>query len=145
VDAAAVSRIRTTVEGRLEPGVLAALARGVVLEDGPARVDQARRRRGAGTGLQGVELSLSEGRYREVKRLCRAVGLGVQRLGRVAFGALESGELPSGQWRELTPVEVERLAPSRPYRRRSSRAPAGRCGPGPGAPLGSGPRWPRWR
>jgi 23S rRNA pseudouridine2605 synthase len=97
------------VEGRLDPDVLAALARGVVLEDGPARVDQARRLRGAGAGLHWIELSLSEGRYREVKRLCRAVGLGVQRLRRVAFGSLELGELPSGQWRELTPVEVERL------------------------------------
>ena len=44
------------------------------------------------------------------KRLCRAVGLVVQRLQRVAFGSLELGELPSGEWRELTPVEVERLA-----------------------------------
>ena len=104
------------VEGRLEPGVLTALERGVVLEDGPARVDQARRLRSAGTGLHWVELSLSEGRYREVKRLCRAVGLAVQRLRRVAFGALELGELPPGQWRELTPIEVERLAPSGPDR-----------------------------
>lgn len=104
------------VEGRLEPDVLAALERGVVLEDGPARVDRARRLRDAGSGLHWVELSLSEGRYREVKRLCHAVGLVVQRLRRVALGALEPGELPSGQWRELTPVEVERLAPSRPGR-----------------------------
>ena len=98
------------VEGRLDPDVLEALERGVILEDGPARVDHARRLRGAGTGLHWVELSLSEGRYREVKRLCRAVGLVVQRLQRVAFGSLELGELPSGQWRELTPAEVERLA-----------------------------------
>jgi pseudouridine synthase len=98
------------VEGRLGPDVLAALERGVVLEDGPARVDRARRLRGAGPGLNWVELSLSEGRYREVKRLCRAVGLAVQRLRRVAFGPIELGELPSGQWRELTPAEVERLA-----------------------------------
>jgi pseudouridine synthase len=98
------------VEGRLGPDVLAALERGVVLEDGPARVDRARRLRGAGLGLSWVELSLSEGRYREVKRLCRAVGLVVQRLRRVAFGPIELGELPLGQWRELTPAEVERLA-----------------------------------
>jgi pseudouridine synthase len=103
------------VEGRLDPDALAALARGVVLEDGPARVDQARRLRGAGAGLHWIELSLSEGRYREVKRLCRAVGLGVRRLRRVAFGALELGELPSGQWRELTPVEVELLVAGRSH------------------------------
>jgi 23S rRNA pseudouridine2605 synthase len=98
------------VGGLLEPATLERLQRGVVLEDGPARVDRARRLRGAGPGLHWVELGLSEGRYREVKRLCRAVGLVVQRLRRVAFGTLELGRLPSGQWRELTPAEVERLA-----------------------------------
>ena len=98
------------VEGRLEPDVLEALERGVVLEDGPGRVDRARRLRGEASGLNWVELSLSEGRYREVKRLCRAVGLVVQRLRRVAFGSLELGDLPLGQWRELAPAEVRRLA-----------------------------------
>ena len=102
------------VEGRLEADVLAALERGVVLEDGPGRVDRARRLSSPGDGPHWVELVLSEGRYREVKRLCRAVGLAVRRLRRVAFGTLELGELPSGQWRELAPAEVERLAAARP-------------------------------
>jgi len=47
-----------------------------------------------------------------VKRLCRAVGLAVQRLRRVAFGSLELGELPEGQWRELQPREVAGLGAS---------------------------------
>jgi 23S rRNA pseudouridine2605 synthase len=98
------------VEGSLEPAVLEALQRGVVLEDGPARVERARRLRGAETGLHWVELSLAEGRYREVKRLCRAVGLVVRRLRRVAFGPLHLGRLPAGRWRDLTPAEVDRLA-----------------------------------
>jgi 23S rRNA pseudouridine2605 synthase len=107
------------VEGRVDSDVLEALERGVTLEDGPARVDRARRLRGAGPGRHWVELSLSEGRYREVKRLCRAVGLVVERLLRVAFGPLELGDLPAGQWRELTVAEVTALAasgPSRPSR-----------------------------
>lgn len=99
------------VEGRVDPGVLATLERGVVLEDGPGRVDRARRLGGEGA-LTWLELTLSEGRYREVKRLCRAVGLAVQRLRRVAFGSLELGELPEGQWRELQPKEVAGLAAS---------------------------------
>ncbi len=102
------------VEGRLDADVLAALERGVVLEDGPGRVDRARRLGSPGDGPHWVELALSEGRYREVKRLCRAVGLAVRRLRRVAFGSLELGELPSGQWRELAPAEVKRLAAARP-------------------------------
>jgi pseudouridine synthase len=97
------------VEGRVEPAVLDVLRRGVVLEDGPARVERARRLRDGGPGLHWIELQLAEGRYREVKRLCRSVGLVVQRLRRVAFGPLELGALPPGQWRELTPGEVARL------------------------------------
>jgi pseudouridine synthase len=98
------------VKGRLQGGVLETLQRGVVLEDGPARAERARPLGGAGSGLHWIELTLAEGRYREVKRLCRAVGLVVQRLRRVAFGPLELGKLAPGQWRELTPHEVERLA-----------------------------------
>jgi pseudouridine synthase len=98
------------VEGRVEPSVLEALRRGVVLEDGPARVERARRLRAGGEGLHWIELGLAEGRYREVKRLCRAVGLTVRRLRRVAFGPLELGRLEAGQWRELASGEVARLA-----------------------------------
>ena len=100
------------VQGRLDPSVLETLQRGVLLEDGPARVERARRLRSAEAGLHWLELTLTEGRYREVKRLCRAVGLVVQRLRRVAFGPLDLAQLPPGQWRELTADEVQRLASS---------------------------------
>ena len=100
------------VEGRLGPAMLEALERGVALEDGPARVERARRLRGVEAGLHWIELHLVEGRYREVKRLCRAVGLVVQRLRRVAFGPLQLGNLEPGQWRELTGTEVARLGPA---------------------------------
>ncbi len=102
------------VQGRLDPSVLETLQRGVLLEDGPARVERARRLRSAEAGLHWLELTLAEGRYREVKRLCRAVGLVVQRLRRVAFGPLDLGQLPPGQWRELTADEVQRLASAEP-------------------------------
>ena len=105
------------VEGRLEPAALEALERGVVLEDGPARAEHARLLRRTGAGLGWIELTLAEGRYREVKRLCRAVGLVVERLRRVAFGPLRLGTLASGQWRDLTAAEVGRLlglGPGRP-------------------------------
>jgi 23S rRNA pseudouridine2605 synthase len=98
------------VAGRLGPDTLPSLQRGVVLEDGPARVDRARILGEAAGGRHWVELQLSEGRYREVKRLCRAVGLVVERLRRVAFGTLELGGLPEGEWRELGDDEVARLS-----------------------------------
>lgn len=93
------------VDGRADAAALGALARGVVLEDGPARAERVRRLRDAEPGTTWLELTLTEGRYREVKRMCRAVGLTVRRLRRVTFGPLRLGQLEVGRWRDLTPVE----------------------------------------
>ena len=53
-----------------------------------------------------IELTLYEGRNRQIRRMCDAVGLRVRRLRRVAIGSLTLGELPLGKWRELTEDEV---------------------------------------
>jgi 23S rRNA pseudouridine2605 synthase len=97
------------VEGRVTDDALARLSRGVMLEDGPARVMAASLLRRVGPQGAWLVLTLREGRYHEVKRLCRAVGLRVRRLIRVAFGPLRLGRLRPGQWRELDPTEVRRL------------------------------------
>jgi 23S rRNA pseudouridine2605 synthase len=89
------------------PIAAAALARlraGVALEDGmtaPARV----RRRGQVV----IELTIHEGRNRQVRRMCEAVGHEVLELRRVALGPLTLGELEPGQHRRLTSAEIERL------------------------------------
>lgn len=116
------------VEGRVDPPILAALRRGVVLEDGPARVEAARRLRGDASGRTWLALTLAEGRYHEVKRLCHAVGLRVRRLVRVAFGPLTLGRLAAGRWRELTATELSALGAPPGDRARRRRDPAG---PGP--------------
>ncbi len=59
-----------------------------------------------------LEMHLFEGRNRQIRRMCEAVGLRVRRLCRVAIGKLTLGDLPSGKWRELTPDEVAYLKPS---------------------------------
>ena len=56
-----------------------------------------------------ISITIHEGRYRQVRRMCEAVGLTVVRLKRSRYGSLEIGELKPGQYRELTPVEVERM------------------------------------
>ena len=56
-----------------------------------------------------LELTLYEGRNRQIRRMCDAVGLGVKTLRRVAIGELTLGELPLGKWRELTRDEVSYL------------------------------------
>lgn len=56
-----------------------------------------------------LEIVLDEGRNRQIRRLLKALGIGVLRLVRVAIGPLALGDLPKGQWRELTPEEVAAL------------------------------------
>ena len=56
-----------------------------------------------------VQMNLCEGRNRQIRRMCEAVGLKVIRLQRIAIGDLRLGELPLGKWRELTADEVHYL------------------------------------
>jgi 23S rRNA pseudouridine2605 synthase len=105
---------RVLVAGPVDERVLARLRRGVLLEDGPARADEARRV-GRNTGGQAwLALTLREGRYREVKRLCRAVDLRVVRLVRVAYGPLRLGRLLPGGWRNVSRGELAALRADRP-------------------------------
>ena len=68
------------------------------------------RRRGCGgSRADTLELTIHEGRKRQVKRMCEAVGHPVKRLERVRFGPLELGDLRQGRWRKLTDAEVEAL------------------------------------
>jgi 23S rRNA pseudouridine2605 synthase len=99
------------------------LGEGVELEDGltaPAEV----RRRG-----RTIELTIHEGRNRQVRRMLEAVGRRVTHLHRSRYGPLTLEGLEPGAWRELEPSEVERLrsvtASPRAGRRR-------RAAPGPG-------------
>jgi 23S rRNA pseudouridine2605 synthase len=93
---------------------LGALREGVELDDGrtaPARVRRLAPDR--------IELTLHEGRKRQVRRMCEAVGHPVKELTRVAFGPLGLGPLQPGAARRLSEAEVQRLrrAAGRPRRR----------------------------
>ena len=57
-----------------------------------------------------LTVELTEGKNREVRRLCEAAGHAVTRLKRIAFGPIELGDLPPGKWRELTRAEEDALA-----------------------------------
>jgi 23S rRNA pseudouridine2605 synthase len=95
---------RARVEGRPDERALRALREGIELEDG--RTAPARVRR---VGPHELELTIHEGRKRQVKRMCEAVGHRVVALRRVSFGALQLGDLAAGRHRRLTAAEVERL------------------------------------
>ena len=56
-----------------------------------------------------ITISIDQGRYRQVRRMCEAIGHPVLRLVRVALGPLQLGSLPRGHWRPLTPAELRSL------------------------------------
>ena len=56
-----------------------------------------------------LDVTIHEGRNRQVRRMCQAAGLEVARLKRIAEGGLRIGELKPGAWRELEPREIEML------------------------------------
>ena len=85
------------------------LQAGVELDDGMVYVDAAHVDK-LGRSKWVLTLTLHEGRNREVRRLCEAVGLTVDKLTRVKFGPVSLGDLPSGQWRPLSAVELRGLA-----------------------------------
>jgi 23S rRNA pseudouridine2605 synthase len=98
---------------------LRALRNGVELEDGrtaPARV------RRLGERGEILELTIHEGRKRQVKRMCEAVGHRVRSLERVAFGPLVLGGLAPGAHRRLTNAEVEALSRAGTRARRGAAA-----------------------
>jgi 23S rRNA pseudouridine2605 synthase len=80
------------------------LRAGVELEDGPTAPARLR-----SISPRVIELTLTEGRNRQVRRMVEAVGNQVVSLARTRFGSLELGNLPEGRARRLRPPEVRRL------------------------------------
>jgi 23S rRNA pseudouridine2605 synthase len=115
------------VEGEPSRGAIRRLRQGVELEDGlthPATVS-------AG-GPRVLRITIHEGRNRQVRRMCAAVGHPVRRLVRVRIGPVTDHRLPPGQWRPLTRDEVRAL----------ERAAVPRAGVSPPEPAGARPRPP---
>jgi len=94
--------------GRLSADKLQKLRDGVELEDGPARVREIVEGGASGANAW-YEVTLNEGRNREVRRLFEAVGLTVNRLIRTAYGPLKLTRLRRGEWRALTRGEANAL------------------------------------
>lgn len=93
------------VNGPIRRKTLAELREGVQLEDGPAKpASLTILEEEKGKAL--LQLDMTEGRKREVRRMLSAVGHPVERLARVAFAGVELGELRQGKWRFLTQQEI---------------------------------------
>jgi 23S rRNA pseudouridine2605 synthase len=102
------------------------LSRGIVIDGrrtGPADVTLLAR--GSDAGQAALTVTIREGRNREVRRMCEAIGHPVTRLRRVAIGPIRDEKLKAGRWRELTETEVKRLRATteRPLAERSRHGP----------------------
>ncbi len=92
------------VTGAPDERAIRLLASGIELDDGPTAPARARR-----LGRSRIELTLHEGRTHQVKRMFEAVGHPVVRLHRSRYAGLDLRGLPSGEWRDLTRAEIDRL------------------------------------
>lgn len=110
------------VEGAANPEAVARLSRGVVLNDGPTRPAQASILDGEPPGLwprtppirvraqiptHWLQLTLREGRNRQVRRMTAAVGLPTLRLIRASIGSIGIDRLAPGDWREVDPRTLQ--------------------------------------
>ena len=101
-------KYRATIEGRVEGEQLRQLTRGLWHQGERLKAEKARLI-SASHSQSVVELELTEGRYREVRRLFEAQGLSVKRLERIQIGKIKLGDLRAGKWRTLTEPEIKSL------------------------------------
>lgn len=95
------------VQGPAEAAVREA-RQGVELEDGLVRPVSVESRR-IGDGRSEFEVTITEGKKREVRRMCEALGLSVERLIRVRYGPIKLGDLAVGKSRALTNRELREI------------------------------------
>lgn len=101
-------RYRVEVKGFPDSGILLHLSQGVHLEDGwtkPARVELLERK----DKTIVLDVVISEGRKRQIRRMCEKVGYQVLTLKRIAFGEIQLVDLPVGSHRHLSLSEVDEL------------------------------------
>ena len=101
-------RYEVKVKGQLEDDEIGRLARGVRLDDGttaPCTITKL----GKAEKNSWLEVTLHEGRYRQVRRMFESAGHFVLRLRRVGYGGLTLGDLPVGRCRRLTDAEIATL------------------------------------
>ena len=99
------------VMGTPDPRAVEKLRKGVFIEGGrtsPADISVGTTVKGA-RATSKLTITIREGRNRQIRKMCSAVGLPVRDLRRIRMGPIGLGRLKPGQWRNLTPEEVRRL------------------------------------
>ena len=99
---------RAKCADRLTDEQIARLRDGVELSDGPTRSARVERLRDSGKYTH-IELTIGEGRNRQVRRMVEAIGSKALKLTRVAIGPIRIGDLQIGKWRHLAAAEMRAL------------------------------------
>ncbi len=115
-----------TVSGHPDTEALGQLRRGVYLAEGPARPVSVRVKSRQKKDAV-LEIVLTEGRNREIRRMLARVGHKVTQLRRTALGPLRLGDLPIGSHRQLTRAEVRALQTDWPRKRAGQEAASGQA------------------
>lgn len=110
------------VRGKIDPQQIKKLAEGVELEDGPTGTTTVRLLK-SDQSNDWLSVTIREGRNRQVRRMCAAVGLFVVRLRRIRYGNLTLGGLQPGEYRLLTKQEAQALDAPAPEKKRHKPAP----------------------
>jgi len=95
---------------RLADGQIEQLQKGVILSDGPTQPAIVKRVRDSAK-YSFIEITIREGRNRQVRRMIEAIGSKALKLVRTSIGGVTIGDLPIGRYRELTEAEVRQLTP----------------------------------
>jgi len=103
-----VKLYEVTVEGRVDPVQLEPLTRGV-MDEGERLKARRARLLSATKSRSIIELEMTEGKNREVRRMCAVIGLTVEQLLRTQVGKIKLGDLRAGRWRTLTESEIKTL------------------------------------
>lgn len=101
-------RYTALVHGRSSAEIAQAVKQKIVIDGRPVVPAEVRVRPGT-EGRSILDVTLAEGRNRIVRRWAEAMGLKVDRLARLSYGAVRLGDLPSGRYRPLTPKEEAAL------------------------------------
>ena len=90
------------------PGCMKTLTSPMELDGYQPRIPKVKLLKAEGSQAR-LQITIHEGRYRQVRRMCEKAGMHVTRLRRIREGSLVLGDLPKGKWRHLTKAEVESL------------------------------------
>lgn len=107
---------RVTVAGKIDSETMRSMRKGIYISDGYVRVEGAQILKARSRATE-LEITLREGKNREIRRILARLGHKVQVLRRIAIGPLRLGDMPPGAHRKLTRDEVDRLRKAVEYSR----------------------------